>query len=340
LLAVWYVADGQIQSEIISEKNPGITRMLGTAVEHMRGGPASQISREATDSLLSRLQVLIPEHIKSQLSENARLVVYPSGPLYYFPLEAVVMNNRYLGDIVPIEYRHSVSVETARSGKDTLVFTGSSIGVFGGSFASTDNPRCKDENAGELARFRRLGPLDGVRREAQFITELFGNRASVFIDGPNQKQTFTQVSPRFDILHFCTHGVILDSTPDWSGLVLPITAGDTQDEIIRAAEIRNLKLRARLVVLSACRSGDGELIPGEGLQGLTQAFMLADAQLVVASLWTIRDLSAALFMKRLYQELLIGNDPVRALFLARRYLISRPDFSHPSHWAAFVLFGQ
>ena len=101
------------------------------------------------------------------------------------------------------------------------------------------------------------------------------------------------------------------------------------------AEIAALDLAGSLVVLSACRTGEGELLPGQGVIGLGWAFLRAGAQGIVVSQWPVDDVAAARLMVAFHEELREGRDPIRALTLARRR--SSAGNRNPGLWAPFVL---
>jgi len=106
-------------------------------------------------------------------------------------------------------------------------------------------------------------------------------------------------------------------------------------------EIYNLRLPADVVVLSACQTGLGKEIKGEGLVGLTRGFMYAGAQRVVASLWQVDDLATANLMKRFYRGMLKdGLRPAAALRAAQVEMMNQKRWSSPYFWAAFVIQGE
>jgi CHAT domain-containing protein len=96
-----------------------------------------------------------------------------------------------------------------------------------------------------------------------------------------------------------------------------------------------------MVVLSACQSALGKMVRGEGIVGLTRAFMYAGAQSVIATLWSVADTSTAEFMKQFYTNLIIrGNSKSVALQNARLKLLQSDQFFHPFYWAPFILIGS
>jgi CHAT domain-containing protein len=108
------------------------------------------------------------------------------------------------------------------------------------------------------------------------------------------------------------------------------------------SEIFNLDLNADLVVLSACQTGLGRLVKGEGMIGLTRAFMYAGASSVVVSLWKVQDYSTAALMKSFYRHLRAGKGKAEALRQAKLNMIRSdiPAYRFPYFWAPFVLVGQ
>jgi CHAT domain-containing protein len=103
-------------------------------------------------------------------------------------------------------------------------------------------------------------------------------------------------------------------------------------------DVLGLRLRARLVILSACETGLGRLAGGDGIVGLHRAFLAAGAAAVASSLWRVSDLATALLMKHLFRALRRGLEPADALRAAQQEL--RRRFPHPAYWAGFRLEGE
>jgi CHAT domain-containing protein len=117
--------------------------------------------------------------------------------------------------------------------------------------------------------------------------------------------------------------------------------GKPQDGFLRANDIYNLKLPAELVVLSACQTGLGKEIKGEGLVGLTRGFMHAGAARVVVSLWNVNDQATAELMTKFYQKMLKqGERPAAALRAAQVEMWKQKQWNAPFYWAAFTLQGE
>jgi len=148
---------------------------------------------------------------------------------------------------------------------------------------------------------------------------------------------------KYRYVHFATHGYLDSERPNLSAIVLSLVdrEGQPQDGFLRAHEIFNLTLPAELVVLSACQTGLGKQIKGEGLVGLTQGFMYAGARRVVVSLWNVNDKATADLMQRFYRGMLReGQTPSASLRKAQAEMWQQKQWQSPYYWAAFVLQGE
>jgi CHAT domain-containing protein/tetratricopeptide (TPR) repeat protein len=148
---------------------------------------------------------------------------------------------------------------------------------------------------------------------------------------------------KYRYVHFATHGYIDSDRPALSAVVLSLVneRGEPQDGLLKTQEIYNLDLPAELVVLSACQTGLGKEVRGEGLIGLTRGFMYAGAARVIVSLWNVSDKGTADLMSRLYRGMLKeGLRPSAALRAAQLGLRRRKQWQPPYYWAAFVQQGE
>jgi len=145
----------------------------------------------------------------------------------------------------------------------------------------------------------------------------------------------------YRILHFATHAVMDEEVPALSGVVLSLVDTGEEDGVLRMNEIFNLHLDADLVVLSACQTGLGKLVKGEGMVGLTRAFLYAGSPRVVVSLWEVNDLAMPEFMKKFYDGIRRGENAATALRRAKLAMLQSdsPAYHHPYFWAPFVLVG-
>jgi len=144
-------------------------------------------------------------------------------------------------------------------------------------------------------------------------------------------------------VHFATHGYLDTSRAGLSAIVLSLVdeQGKPQDGFLRTHDIYNLKLPAELVVLSACETGLGKDVKGEGLEGLTRGFMYAGARRVVVSLWNVNDKATAGLMQHLYAGMLKNKkSPAAALRAAQIEMLRVKQWESPYYWAAFVMQGE
>ena len=188
-----------------------------------------------------------------------------------------------------------------------------------------------------------LGELPGTEKEVQDISALFSERhltstAYTRLQA-DEKLIKTTALSDFTFLHFATHGVVDESNPELSRIFLQ--AGAQDDGNLFAGEIYNLKLNASLVTLSACQTGLGKILKGEGIIGLSRALVYAGARNIVVSYWNVADESTAILMKDFYQDLLQtpGADYTQSLRQAKLQLARNEKFSAPFYWAPFVLIG-
>jgi CHAT domain-containing protein/tetratricopeptide (TPR) repeat protein len=148
---------------------------------------------------------------------------------------------------------------------------------------------------------------------------------------------------QYRYVHFATHGYVDTEHAGLSAVVLSMfdKEGKPQDGFLRTHDIYNLKLPAELVVLSACETGLGKEVTGEGLEGLTRAFMYAGARRVVVSLWNVNDKATAALMQRLYTGMLrSGKTPAAALRAAQIEMLRTRQWQSPYFWAPFVMQGE
>jgi CHAT domain-containing protein len=232
--------------------------------------------------------------------------------------------------------------------------------VFADPVFSTNDPRVltaqaahatKAESTADAMRSASelgLGDLRRLRfsrQEADEITRLANNDLKLeAVDFQANRALATSAElGQYRIVHFATHGLINNTHPELSGVVLSLVdeKGRPQNGFLRLYDLYNLKLSADLVVLSACQTALGKDVRGEGLVGLTRGFMYAGAPRVVASLWQIDDRASAEFMKRFYEGLL-GQKlrPAAALRAAQVSMQKDPRWQSPHYWAAFTLQGE
>ncbi|HKP71983.1 MAG TPA: CHAT domain-containing protein, partial [Pyrinomonadaceae bacterium] len=191
----------------------------------------------------------------------------------------------------------------------------------------------------------KLVRLGGTRTEAEQIAQLArsaGNQADVWLDfDASEANVERRELGRYRVLHFATHGLLDAERPQFTGLALSLVGETNADGFLRAAEVFNLKLGSPLVMLSACETGLGKERRGEGVIGLTRAFMYAGAPTVGVSLWSVADKSTAELMPDFYKRMFTGQASApAALRAAQVSMITNKRYSAPFYWAPFVLVGD
>jgi CHAT domain-containing protein/Tfp pilus assembly protein PilF len=192
---------------------------------------------------------------------------------------------------------------------------------------------------------RQWSRLEFTRKEAQIIQSLVPENSSTqSLDfAANRSAATSSNLSQYKIIHFATHGFANSTHPELSGILMSLvdTNGKPLNGFLRLTDIFNLKLAAELVVLSACQTGLGQNIQGEGMVGLTRGFMYAGAQRVVVSLWSVDDEGTSKLMASFYQGMLQkGLTPAAALRAAQLEMLQQEKWHSPYYWAAFTLQGE
>lgn len=191
----------------------------------------------------------------------------------------------------------------------------------------------------------RIQRLPATAREAKAIAKLLPPDqvfTALGLDASRSTALSGKLA-KFRIVHFATHGWIDAETPPLSGLTLSMVdaQGQPQEGLLSLSDVYNLELSADLVVLSGCETALGREIRGEGLVGLTQGFLYAGAERVMASLWRVEDRATAELMSRFYRAMLQEKlPPAAALRSAQLAIRSDPRWQDPFYWAPFVVQGD
>ncbi len=329
-----------------------------------RGRPDAAAARRLSSRLLGQLAAWLPG--RSGGGAIRRLAIVSSGPLAYVPFAALPWPK---GDGPPLIERFelvqlpSAATLLAQRQRRTApdpgaarvaviadpVFSPRDARVRAAPLGPSPSPRPLPAGSTELSRAARDLGLSGLERlpatrgEALAIAALAPG-GPVALDFAASREAFDDPAfQRADILHFATHALEHPRDPNLSGIVLSLVdaTGRPRPGYLRAGEIAGLNLRARLVVLSACRTALGPEVRGEGLMGLSRAFLHAGARGVVASLWSVRDRASARLMERFYRALLSdGLSPAAALRRAQLEQRADPRTRDASEWAGFELQGD
>jgi CHAT domain-containing protein len=281
-----------------------------------------------------------------QLTASQRLTLAPDGLLHYLPFETLIRDGRYLIEQHELRYIPSASVlallsppranAAAQTQMELLAFGNP---IFGPTRQTAGKPGSEFWSSSSL----RLHQLPQTRAEVLFISELFPPATTKIYLGraATEEALKRERLDRYRRLHFATHGLVDDQFPARSGVALTLADKPREDGLLELAEIAELKLDCELVVLSACGTGHGQLVRGEGIVGLTRAFLYAGARSVAVSLWDVSDISTPHFMRGFYRHLAAGSNAAVALRQAKLAQLNSGEITrHPSFWAPFVLVGN
>ncbi|MCT7965820.1 tetratricopeptide repeat protein [Laspinema sp. D1] len=210
---------------------------------------------------------------------------------------------------------------------------------------ASDLGRMMVNRSAETIIGRPIPALPGTRQEAEAILALVpgGGAMSAFDFDASRATVANTDLTQYQMVHFATHGFVSSSNPELSGVVLSLVdeQGNGVDGFLRLHDIFNLQLNAEVVVLSACQTGLGDSIRGEGLVGLTRGFMYAGTPRLVVSLWNVDDAATAGLMSKFYGKLLSqGLTPAQALREAQLEMLASEEWKSPYFWAAFTLQGE
>jgi CHAT domain-containing protein/tetratricopeptide (TPR) repeat protein len=317
----------------------------------------------------------------ASLIGDKRLLVVADGALNYVPFEALVKTTtgedyaslNYLIKTNEVVYAPSASVIAAIRQQSTPS-TSKRLLLIADPIFRSDDPRLNGgvapQTSGEARGLglglasavsdvaggagilpassggMQLARLAGTRVEAQEIAKIAsagGNQPDVWTDlTASEDNVRSRDVSNYRVVHIATHGLLDAERPQFTGVVLSLVGNKTGDGFLRTDEIFNLKMGNSLVMLSACETGLGKEKRGEGVIGLTRAFMYAGAPTVGVSLWSVADKSTADLMTDFYQRLLASspNSPSVALRDAQLAMINGKKYSAPFYWAPFVLVGE
>lgn len=297
---------------------------------------------------------LYSELIRPGLDEKIqKLVFFPDDILYFLPFEALLTqknNRQWLINKYTIAYAPSISSlrEIIKRSKNNGKRRGKDLLAFGDPVYDEEDSGNSEKNSIDL--FQNFYSPQGLKlfrlnysgMEVQRIASLFRKtKEQVFLrEKASEAVLKSQKLEDFKIIHFAAHAVIDDQKPARSLIVLSLNQDSRQYDFVQMRDIYNLKMNSDLVTLSACQTGLGQFIRGEGIEGLSRAFFYAGASSVLMSLWAVNDQASYQLMERFYYHLRSSESIMEALQKAKLEMIRSGVFSHPFYWAGFVITGN
>ena len=317
---------------------------------------------ESADDAVRELSRLLLGPVAAELGTQ-RLVVVTSGAIEYVPFGVLSSPSRPAEPLVAsneiVNLPSASTIAFLRGGRRDKNRPSKLLAVLADPVFSANDPRLNNskvassvggggaERSRSLSGFEQLAleRLTFTRREAEDILALVPRTASFSaLDFDASRSTVTNGALNgYRFVHIASHGLVNSLHPELSSIVLSLVdrSGHPENGFLQSTDIYNLKLNAELVVLSACQTALGKEVRGEGLVGLTRAFMYAGVPSVLASLWTVPDRSTAELMTRFYRGMLVGKmPPAAALREAQVSMWKESRWSRPYYWAAFILQGE
>lgn len=303
---------------------------------------SSEESKNKTKEMLKKLYTQIFSPMEKDLDGINCLVIVPHGILHKFPFAILQKENgRYLLEDYAILTEPSASsfvLFRSRKTDRSLNAVQFALGNVGSKKTGNDGEESRgsltDEDLSDIYR-GGFSPLPGTKEEVKDIKEILdekGIKNSSFIEKDFTYDRVVKASPAAGYLHFATHGFISDSFfGQYSGLI-------TGDEPIFVLDIFDWNLNARMIVLSACKTGLGYQSKGDDMVSLSRAFMQAGTDNLTATLWVVEDQTTRKLMVDFYGNLLKGMTPQESLRQAQLDVMKTNR--NPFYWGPFVLYGK
>jgi CHAT domain-containing protein len=291
-------------------------------------------SRELYDLLL--------KPARAELSGKTNLIIVPDGPLWNLPFQALQNEkNRYLVEQAAVSYAPSLTAlkEMAKKAKARKPDAGMELVAFGNPIVG----KATSDRIKQVFMSEKLEPLPESERLVNEMGKMYGaSRSKVYTGDAAREETAKTEAPKYRIVQFATHGILNNVSPMYSHLVLAQNdKNPNEDGLLEAWEMKDLDLKADMVILSACDTARGRISSGEGMIGMSWALFIAGTPTTIASQWKVESSSTTELMLEFHRQLLTGKvTKAEALRRASLKLLHSPKYQHPSYWGAWVLVGD
>jgi CHAT domain-containing protein len=347
MVLAYFVGDGQSHAWLLSKHLlrhsvlPGRAR-LQQAIDATADHPASASARDAERALGATILGKILDG-----ATETKLLVIPDGPLNAVPFAALPTggtSGTLLVDRFLIGYAPSLALAFAKPSATHA--QGTRVAVVSDPVYAPDDQRLPALGSGVNHRGSRQSSPNKLTRlpysalEARAVRDTFGQKDTQTLSGfdATRQQVLELASQELAVLHFATHAVAREDAPERSALFLSEYSADGSlrpDSQLTTTDIMASGLRARVVVLSGCATGDGNTLRGEGVLGLTYGFLANGSGAVIASLWPVEDASTARLMSEFYKAYRMNGNAAEALRAAQ--LRAKTSQQTASVWSSFVV---
>jgi len=359
-LLIFTITPSGISANVIeAQTGTAISTQIQTLVENYRNLIVNKAPQDQLEHASNKLVDLLLAPVLPRLKSTENLLIVPAQSLAYLPFEALIYEDRYLIETYTIKYLPSVSmyefIRDPHRPTQRDLFAVAGTGFVDATLTSATRSQAA------------FASLPSALIEVDSVSAKFENAVALKDDEVSEAALKSYELDDFKYLHFATHGDINERAPSQSGLLLSRET-DTEtlfgeDGFLNSKEISTLQLNSDMVVLSACNTGIGKIVNGEGLLGLQRSFFTAGTSSVLVSLWNVYDRSTADFMNSFYKtftslkkdeygiwektlkwfgfyEAPLFDYKARALRTTKMAFIDHPYYHHPVYWAPFVLLGK
>ena len=357
-----FITRDNISGSVLHSQNPKTAYQYFT--EQIRLYRETITNNNSVDEVKKLGSALFTKLIPSALTETnnkiSRLLIIPGGPLTFLPFEALNKSERYLVEDFQIKYLPSASIYSFIHAPHRIT-NFELLALAGSGFEESNGLASRSRSQASFAS------LPSTLLEVDSISENFIHAKVLKNEDVTEANLKSHDLSDFRFIHFATHAEVNESIPSQSGLLLSkkteIESLFGEDGYLNSREISGLKLNADLVTLSACNTGMGKIVTGEGLLGLQRSFISAGASSVMVSLWSIFDRSTSVFMSKFYKQMMAHEQEdygmwsqtldwfgmyehplfdykAKALRDAKLSMIGHPYYDHPIYWAPFILVGK
>jgi len=293
-----------------------------------------------------RLYKILIDPVRSYIISN-KIFISPDNILSYLPFETIptssdlqntimYRNLSYLMNSFDISYTYSATFMKESEQKEYSK-TNKLI-----AFAP-DYPVPIDIQSALMSRQAGIGVLNDLpfaRQEAKYVSDITGG--TLFENSAAKESVYKNESGKYDIIHLAMHTLLNEKDPMRSTLIFSQGSDSLEDGYLKTYEIYGIPLKAKMVVLSSCNTGNGLLYSGEGILSLARGFIYSGSQSVVMAMWEIEDKSGTEIVEMFYKNLKKGYPKSVALKKARIAFLENADQlrSHPYFWSSLVVYGN
>ena len=286
---------------------------------------ASEPTRQLVDAAAASIGRDLLDPLAPLLRRSRRILFVPDGEWNGLALEALLWQAQLHGPWVALAETHEVVRLASTTLLAELRTRAATTPSEDGSFYVV---------AGSAPE---LPALPSMQHEVRRLVRRYAHSEAIGTTQGSALQTQQLTQAR--LLHFASH-IEIDRARPWRSAIRVALADSLQSNRLEAAQVAELDLNAQLAFLSGCESASGQVLSGEGVLGLSAAFLAAGVPTVVATLWPVHDLVAARFVDSFYNGLADGATAAASLRQAQAGLRASASTSDPFDWAAFVLLGE